>query len=158
MLVDIFGKLCQILLPISDELYYGNVKSSVAICTLSSMNLLKQIANSNLMQKIYVAGRLLSENKGVDSLVRHVLVNKTIKTILICGREVGGHKSGHSLISLYKNGLNNNHRIISSNSPNPLLTITQFEVTKFQFQVEIIDKIGETNFSKLKQIINSIQN
>jgi len=158
MLVDIFGKLCQILLPISDELYYGNVKSSVAICTLSSMNLLKQIANSNLMQKIYVAGRLLSENKGVDSLVRHVLVNKSIKTILICGREVEGHKSGHSLIALYKNGLNDNHRIISSSSPNPLLTITQFEVTKFQSQVEIIDKIGETNFLKLKQIINSIQN
>jgi len=157
MLVDIFGKLCQILLPISDELYYGNVKSSIAICTLSSMNLLKQIANSNLMQKIYVAGRLLSENKGIDSLVRHVLVNKKIKIILICGREVEGHKSGHSLMALYKNGLNNN-RIISSNSPNPLLTITQFEVTKFQSQVEIVDKIGETNFSKLEQIINSIQN
>ncbi|HXW01890.1 MAG TPA: tetrahydromethanopterin S-methyltransferase subunit A, partial [Candidatus Nitrosotenuis sp.] len=71
-LAELAGQLCKILLPINEEMFYGNPSSNVAICTLSSMNLLKEISNSDLMGKIILVGRLLSENKGIDALIRYV--------------------------------------------------------------------------------------
>lgn len=40
---EAIGEICKIILPISEESYYGNPNSSIAICTLSSMDLLKKI-------------------------------------------------------------------------------------------------------------------
>ena len=45
LIEDIAGELCKILLPIEEEVFYGDPKSNVVICTLSSINLLKEIAN-----------------------------------------------------------------------------------------------------------------
>jgi len=155
-LTNLLGKLCETLLPIPENIYFGDPKSSLTICTLSSMDLMKQISESDLMKKINVVGRLLSENKGIDSLIRHVISNKNIITLLICGKEVSGHNAGQSLVALHKNGVDENNRIISATSPDPLLTITKAEVEKFRSQVKIVEKIGEINFTTIKQIINSL--
>ena len=66
---ETIGEICKIILPIPEEVYYGNKQSRLAVCTLSSMNLLKKIANSDILDNIAVAGRLLSENKGIDSML-----------------------------------------------------------------------------------------
>lgn len=155
-LTNLLGKLCETLLPIHENIYFGNPKSSLTICTLSSMDLMKQISESDLMKKINVVGRLLSENKGIDSLIRHIISNKNITTLLICGKEVRGHNAGQSLVAFHKNGVDENNRIISTTSPDPLLTITKAEVEKFRSQVKIVEKIGEINFTTIKQIINSL--
>jgi len=80
---NIVGEICKIVLPINEEIFLGNQKSSIAICTLSSMKLLNEISNSSLMSEIALVGRLLSENKGIDSLIKYVISKKTIKIILI---------------------------------------------------------------------------
>lgn len=152
----VLGELCKVILPISEEIFYGNKNSSVAICTLSSINLLKEISNSELLGKVAIAGRLLSENKGIDSLIRNVNSNKNIKTIIICGKEVWGHKAGNSLLKLYENGIDSNGRIINSHSPDPFLDVSQDQVNNFQNQVQLIDKIGETRFSEIKKLIDSV--
>ena len=154
LIEDIAGELCKILLPIEEEVFFGDPKSNIAICTLSSINLLKEIANSSIIKEIAIVGRLLSENKGIDSLVKSVLSNEKIDTIILCGKDTLGHKPGYSLLCLYKNGIDENHKIIDSQSPYPILTVTKKEVTKFQKQVKIINKIGETSISKLKIIID----
>ena len=153
LIEDVAGELCKILLPIEEEVFFGDPKSNIAICTLSSINLLKEIANSSIIKEIAIAGRLLSENKGIDSLVKSVLSNEKIDTIILCGKDTLGHKPGYSLLCLYKNGIDENHKIIDSQSPYPILTVTKKEVAKFQRQVKIINKIGETSISKLKSII-----
>jgi len=153
---NLAGEICKIILPINDEMFFGNPRSSFAICTLSSMNVLKEIANSSMMSKIALVGRLFSENKGIDSLVRHVISNKNLETILLCGKDTPGHKPGHSLLNLYKNGVDNQGRIIDSTSPDPILTITKAEILKFQNQITLVDKIGETSMSKIKILINSL--
>lgn len=155
---NLIGEICKTLIPISEEVYFGNKESSISICTLSSMNLLKRIANSNLMNSIAVTGRLLSENKGIDSLIQNVISNNNIKTIVLCGNEVSGHKSGHSLLALHKNGINNDGRIIESNSPEPILNASKNDVDKFRNQIKIINLIGTTNFSEIDKLINSLQN
>ena len=154
LIENLAGEVCKIILPINEEIFFGNPKSSLAICTLSSITLLKEIANSNLLSKVALAGRLFSENKGIDSLVRHVISNKNLETILLCGKDTPGHKPGHSLLNLYKNGVDNQGRIVGSSSPDPILTITKSEILEFQKQVKLVDKINETSISKIKLSIN----
>ncbi|MGI0101658.1 MAG: tetrahydromethanopterin S-methyltransferase subunit A [Nitrosotalea sp.] len=146
---ELAGELCKILLPIEDKVYFGNSQSSVAVCTLSSMKLLGEIVSSALMAKVNIAGRLLSENKGIDLLVRHVISDRKICTILICGKDTAGHRPGHSLLCLYQNGIDEGGRIIGSQSPDPMVSLTNEEVQRFQDQVRIIDKMGETSISNL---------
>lgn len=147
-LSDIAGEICKLVFPIRDEVFLGNSKSSIAVCTLSSMDLLREISSSDLMEKIAIAGRLLSENKGIDELVRYVVKNQNVKTLIVCGKEVSGHKTGHSLVSLYKYGIDN-ARIINSCSPNPHLTVSEHDVRKFQKQITLVDKIGETRLDRI---------
>ena len=153
---NIAGIICKALFPINEEVFFGNSNSSIAVCTLSSMKLLKEIANSSLMSKIVVVGRLFSENKGIDSLVKYVISNKNIKTILICGKDTSGHIPARSLLNLYKNGVDNDGRIIDSSSPDPVLTLTQSQIDEFQRQVKIVNKIGETSISELNLLVDSI--
>ncbi|MDE1816070.1 MAG: tetrahydromethanopterin S-methyltransferase subunit A [Thaumarchaeota archaeon] len=158
LIEEIAGELCKILLPIEDRIYFGNPKSTVAVCTLSSMKLLDEIVNSSLISKVNVAGRLLSENKGIDMLVRHVISNPEISVIILCGKDTVGHKPGYSLLCLHKNGIDKDGKIIGSQSPDPILSLRNNEVIKFQNQVKIIDRMGEINISNLRsEIINKIQ-
>ncbi len=158
ILGNIFGQVCKTLFSIPEEVYFGNLKSSIAICVLSSIPLLKEIANSELMNNISLVGRLFSENKGIDSIIRHVNSNSNVKIIIICGKEGQGHKPGSSLIALYKNGVDGDGRIINSYSPDPFLTVSKTEVKKFQSRVRIINKIGIANFEEIYSLVSSIQN
>jgi len=151
---DTIGKICEVLLPIPEEFYIGNDNSSICICTLSSIKLLKEIKNSEIINKVAIVGRLFTENKGIDSIIKYVNQNKKIKTIIVCGKEVWGHKSGHSLFELHKNGVDNNNRIINSTSPDPFLTVSESEIKYFQKEITLVNLIDETN---MKLIINQIQ-
>jgi len=155
LIEEIAGEFCKILFPIEEEVFFGDPKSTIAICTLSSVEILKDIANSPLIKKIAIAGRLLSENKGIDSLVRYVASNENLSIIILCGKDTMGHKPGHSLLCLHKNGIDENHKIIGSSSPHPFLMVTKTEVSKFQRQVKIINKIGEANILNIKNIVES---
>ncbi len=148
------GKICEALLPIPEEFYIGNYNSSICICTLSSIKLLKEIKNSKIIDNVAIVGRLFTENKGIDSIIKYVNQNKKIKTIIVCGKDVWGHKSGHSLFELHKNGIDNNNRIINSTSPDPFLTVSKFEIKYFQKQITLVNLINETN---IELINNKIQ-
>jgi tetrahydromethanopterin S-methyltransferase subunit A len=151
---NVIGELCKIILPIPEESYLGNPDSSIAICTLSSIDLLKKISNSELLNHISIAGRLLSENKGIDSIIKYLNQNKKIKMIIVCGKEVWGHKAGHSLFKLYENGIDDHGRIINSISPDPFLTSTKSEINYFQNKVNLVNIINETNFETIKKYVN----
>jgi tetrahydromethanopterin S-methyltransferase subunit A len=150
---NVIGEICKTILPISEEFYLGNTSSSIAICTLSSMDLLKKISNSKLLDHISIVGRLLTENKGIDSIIKYVNENKKIKTIIVCGKEVWGHKAGHSLFELHKNGIDNDGRIINSASPDPFLTVTKSEINYFQNEINLINIINEMNFDTIKKLV-----
>jgi len=143
---EAIGELCKVILPINEEFYLGNSDSSIAICTLSSIDLLKNFANSEILNQISIVGRLLSENKGIDSIIKYVNKNPKVDTIIICGKEVWGHKSGHSLFQLHKNGTDQNNRIIDSTSPDPFLTVSKSEIKYFQDNVNLVDLINVTEF------------
>lgn len=151
--LEIAGQICKILVPIHDEVFYGNSRSNIGICTLSSMGLLRQIAESGLLEKVAVAGRLLSENKGIDALIKYTIKNPTLDTIIVCGDEVSGHRAGRSLILLHKYGIDKDGRIINSPSPDPVLLSSESEIRQFQSQVKIIDMIGKTNLDEIRSVV-----
>ncbi len=148
------GELCKIILPIPEESYQGNINSSIAVCTLSSIDLLKKFVNSEILNQLSIAGRLLSENKGIDSIIKHVNKNQKITTIIVCGKEVWGHKAGHTLFQLHKNGIDKNNRIINSTSPDPYLTVSKSQIQYFQNNITLVNLINETDF---KTILDKIR-
>ena len=148
-LLDLAGEICKLVLPIREEVFLGNGRSSVAVCTLASMGLLREISCSDIMKRVAIAGRLLSENKGIDELVRSIIKNRNIQTLIVCGKEVSGHKTGHALISLHRYGIDDDGRIKNSCSPSPFLTISEEDVERFQKQIMLVDRIGETRLDRI---------
>ena len=152
---EAIGEFCKIILPIPEEFYTCNPDSSIAVCTLSSIDLLKKFTNSEIFNDISIAGRLLSENKGIDSIIEYVNKHQKIKIIIVCGKEVWGHKSGHSLFQLHKNGIDKNNRIINSTSPDPFLSISKSKIQYFQHNITLVNLINEINFEKISNKIKT---
>ena len=148
---NVIGEICKVVLPIKQEFYLGNPTSQIAICTLASISLLDDLKDSELLSKVAIVGRLFSENKGIDSIIQFVYENKNITKIILCGKEVWGHKSGHSLLQLHRNGIDENSRIINSVSPDPYLTVSKDMIEYFQKKISIIDLIEETNLEVISK-------
>jgi tetrahydromethanopterin S-methyltransferase subunit A len=146
------GKLCKALLPIKHEYYLGAGKA-VALCTLSSIDLLETISRSSLMNKVLIAGRLLSENKGIEAMIAFTVKHPELKRILVCGKEVKGHKAGQALLALASNGVDSSGRIIGAAGPNPIVTLCAQDVDLFRRQVQIIDLIGTVDIGKIAQVL-----
>ena len=154
---EVVGQLCKILLPIKDEYYFGAGKE-IAICTLSSLNLLTQISEDKyLMEKIALVGRLLSENKGIDAIINYSARNKYLKHIVVCGVDAKGHLAGHALLSLYRSGIDLQGRILNSKSPRPQITISRAEVENFRKRVRIYDLFGVIDLDMIKKHVDKIQ-
>jgi tetrahydromethanopterin S-methyltransferase subunit A len=146
------GRLCKALLPIKHEYYLGAGKA-VAICTLSSIDLLQTISKSDLINRILIAGRLLSENKGIDEIIAFTMKHPNLKRIIVCGKEVRGHRAGQALLALASNGMDSSGRIIGAVGPNPIVTLPQQDVDIFRHQVEINDMIGTVDIGKIAQAL-----
>ena len=144
ILGDVAGKLCKALLPIRHEYYLGTGKT-VGVCTMSSMNLLKQISTSYIMDTIAIAGRLLSENKGIDAIINFALEHPELRWIIVCGEEVKGHRAGQALIALATNGVDTTGKIIGAHGPYPILKSSAYAIEAFRRQVQILDMIGVVN-------------
>lgn len=142
------GKACAMMLPIRNEFYIGSGKD-LAICTLSSVGLLEEISKSEIMNKVVIAGRLLSENKGIDIMIKFVLEHPNLKRIIVCGKEVKGHRAGQALLALARNGIDNEGRIMGALGPYPILRSPEEEIEAFRRQVEITDMIGTVDIQKL---------
>ena len=146
------GRLCKALLPIKHEYYLGAGKA-VAICTLSSIDLLQTISKSDLINRILIAGRLLSENKGIDEIIAFTVKHPNLKRMIVCGKEVRGHRAGQALLALASNGMDSSGRIIGAVGPNPIVTLPQQDVDIFRHQVEINDMIGTVDIGKIAQAL-----
>jgi tetrahydromethanopterin S-methyltransferase subunit A len=73
--------------------------------------------------------------------------------LILCGKEVPGHKAGHSLLQVHRYGIDADGRIVNSISPDPVLSVSNSEITKFQNKIRIIDAIGTTSLEDLRSLI-----
>jgi tetrahydromethanopterin S-methyltransferase subunit A len=149
---DAVGKLCEALLPIKIEYYLG-AGNAVGICTLSSVDLLERVSRSPLMNKVLIAGRLLSENKGIDAIIAFTMKHPELERLIICGNEVKGHRAGQALLAISVNGIDLCGRIIGAAGPNPIVTSSKLDVEIFRHQVQIVDLIGVVDIARIAQVL-----
>ena len=150
---EIAGKVCEFVLPIRQEYHLGKGKH-MAVCTLSSLDLLERLsASEDFMNKVALVGRLLSENKGIDTIVRFVVTHPALREIVICGREVRGHRAGQALLSLSRNGTDAEGRILGAVGARPVLLSAHKDVELFRKQVKILDHIGTTDYPTIAKLV-----
>ena len=150
------GEICKFIIPIRHEYYIGS-GSRIAICTLSSIKLLMEISNdTKLMNKVAIAGRLVSENKGIDKIIKYCLTNHELAHLVVCGKDGRGHRAGHSLISLSDRGITKEGRIIMSKSPYPDLLSSYEEVQTFRNRITIHNLMEETNLNSIRNYIDRL--
>jgi len=155
MLSYIAGKLCEVLLPINESVYIGR-GNDIAVCTLASIDLLRDIASDKrIMDRITIAGRLLSENRGIEKLIESA-INNDLKYIILVGEDSKGHHAGQALIALHRNGIDSNGRIIGAIGKKPFLTICKDRVDEFRSKVKLIDAIGVRDRESVYSLICSI--
>ncbi|WP_335965493.1 hypothetical protein [Galbibacter sp. PAP.153] len=143
--------------PIERGNYFvGNENASIAINTLSNTELPKELIKT-LKDKIAIVGYCETENIGVEKIVKNIISNANIRTLIICGNEsgenmMGGHFSGQALFSLHTNGITEKKRIIGAKGKRPVVkNLNKDQVERFQSQIEIIELIGNNSIADINQ-------
>ena len=91
-----------------------------------------------------LAGTLQTENIGLEKMVCNIVANPNIRYLVVCGPESPGHSTGHAVLTLLANGVDENRRIIGCTSPTPFLyNLPDGAIERFRAQVTPIDLIGE---------------
>jgi tetrahydromethanopterin S-methyltransferase subunit A len=150
---EVAGKICKVVIPIKKEYYVGQGKS-LAICTLSSLDLLEKISQTPfVMGRVAIVGRLLSENKGIDAIVKFAAEHPDLSRLILCGKEVKGHKAGQALLSLAANGTDNDGRIIGALGSYPTLRMPSDVINAFRRRVVVEDLIGTTDVDRIVHLV-----
>ncbi len=121
--------------PWRGEYTIGSPDSPVAIVTLASKIDFPK-------DKIAIWGHMKTENLGIEKVVANVISNPLIRVLIVCGEEVRGHRSGHSLLSLHSKGVDDNGRISGAKGAVPFIeNIDEEAIERFRSQIKIINMI-----------------
>jgi tetrahydromethanopterin S-methyltransferase subunit A len=114
----------------------------VAVSTLASIKLEEKLARLK-PKGLCIVGKTETENIGIDKIVKNVVSNPSIRSIIVAGKDTEGHKSGKTLLALWENGVDKNMRVIGSEGRRPILkNVSGADVDKFRKQISIEDMIG----------------
>lgn len=90
-----------------------------------------------------LAGTLQTANIGLEKLIANVVANPNIRYLILCGREVEGHKCGDALIALIKNGVDAKRIIIGTTAPTAyLFNIPLRVIERFRKQITLINLLN----------------
>jgi tetrahydromethanopterin S-methyltransferase subunit A len=122
------------------DVVFGGADSPVAVCTLATRRLLPLLAGR---PEIAVAGRVFTENVGIERMVQNLVGSERLRYLIVCGRE-SRHRVGQTIVALHRNGLDDASRVVGSDGPEPLMpNLTQMQLRAFQERVVLVDLIGE---------------
>lgn len=129
----------------TDRLFLGNPESDTAIATLwTPMNVVAQMVD---VSKVSVVGQLYTK-RGINYLLRNILLNPRIKRILLTGADLMG--SGQELLEVSKK---------TSSRPEWLdENIPDGAISDFCSHVEIVNKIGPVSPNEVKSFVEKSSN
>lgn len=114
----------------------------VAVSTLASADLPEKLAQLR-PGGLAIVGKTETENIGIDKVVKNIITNPCIRTLIVSGQEPKGHMAGQALLSLWENGIDEQQRIIGARGKRPFLrNVTAQEIEQFRQQVVVVDLIG----------------
>jgi tetrahydromethanopterin S-methyltransferase subunit A len=149
------GVVCKVIYPIPVSSFNGK-GTKVAVCTLSSMGLLKKISSDAIMDKLLIVGRLFSENKGIDQLILFCTMSQTMRYLILCGKDTSGHYPADALMNLMHFGLDEHNKIIGTKAPYPFIKCHPKLVNKFRAQIKLIDMRECYDLDKIIETVNNL--
>ena len=149
------GVVCRVIFPIPVSSFNGK-GTGIAVCTLSSMALLKKISNDAIMDKLLIVGRLFSENKGIEQLIQFCTVSPTMRYLILCGKDTNGHYPADALMNLMHFGLDEKNKIIGTTAPYPFIRCHPKLVNKFREQIKLIDLRECYDMDKIIETVNNL--
>lgn len=85
------------------------------------------------MEKVAIVGKCVTENVGIEKLVKNIISNPYIRFLIVCGKVSGGHDVGQTILALSKNGIDKTGRVIGSTGAIPILKhLASEEIERFQ--------------------------
>jgi tetrahydromethanopterin S-methyltransferase subunit A len=149
------GVVCKVIYPIPVSSFNGK-GTKVAVCTLSSMGLLKKISSDAIMDKLLIVGRLFSENKGIDQLILFCTMSQTMRYLILCGKDTSGHYPADALMNLMHFGLDEHNKITGTKAPYPFIKCHPKLVNKFRAQIKLIDMRECYDLDKIIETVNNL--
>lgn len=126
----------------------GNPDSPVAVCTMATMEM------DLPMDNIAIVGKAVTENIGIEKIVRNIVANPKIRFLILCGQVSKGHFVGQAIKSLVENGLDGDGRITGAKGAMPVLkNVSREEIELFRKQIEPVDLIGEVSVERIMEKI-----
>jgi len=128
----------------------------VAVSTLASPELADALAQRR-PRALCIVGKTETENIGLDKLIKNTITNRTIRHLIVAGREPQGHETGKTLLALVANGVDDSMRVIGSPGKRPVLrNVTRDEVEQFRRQVQVVDLIGCEDIERIEAQVNEL--
>ena len=101
-----------------------------------------------------LAGTLQTANIGLEKIVANVVANPNIRYLVLCGREVDGHRAGDALVALIKNGVNSRRIITGTNAPTAyLFNIPVKSIERFRKQLIFMNLIDVVDPELVKKAV-----
>lgn len=101
-----------------------------------------------------LAGTLQTANIGLEKIIVNVVANPNIRYLILCGKEVEGHKPGDALTALIKNGMDERRIITGSTAPTAyLFNIPTEAVDRFRKQISLINLINIVDPETIKKAV-----
>lgn len=115
----------------------------MAICTLSSHDLLETLAQSPLAAQVAIIGPLETENLGIERMLATLLERPGIRWLVVCGDERRGRYQAQALRALFTHGLGPDGAIPEARSKRARLPALQpAHVDAARSQVSLRDLVG----------------
>lgn len=138
----------------------GNDNSPVAVIVILKYRReetppsIEQLVRVSIESGAALSGTLQTENVGLEKVICNVIANPNIRYIIVCGPESPGHLVGNAISALYKNGLDENKRIIGTKAPAPLLFNIPVEwIDRFKKQTRLIDLTNEGSPEVIREAV-----
>lgn len=134
--------------------FEGNPHSSVAICTLSSHQLLQDLSDSKVTARVAIIGPLETENLGIERMLTTLLGRPTIRWLVLCGQEQRGRYQGQALRSLFESGMATDGQISQARSKRARLpSLSPAHVEAARKQVALRDLIGVEDVKTISGVV-----
>ncbi len=131
-----------------------NPKGDIAINTRASFNL-KDNPLFESQKRICIIGSCVTENIGIDRMIKNIITNGNIRSLIICGQESKGHDVGNALMNLIKYGVKDG-RIIDATGHDPVLRVPIEYINRFRGQIKHILVIDSSDPQEILLTINNI--
>lgn len=142
--------------PLPGDYHVVRYQAPVAVCTLNSPELATKLRDSR-PAGLAVVGTMHTENLGIERLICNLLANPNVRFLIVTGedtRQLIGHLPGQSLVSLFRNGLDERGRIIGAQGKRPVLkNVAAGQVQRFTEQVTLMDLIGNLQVDEISEEI-----